>query len=204
MNGERDHSWEAQLFERRVLQVRGALDEEAAGLVAAQLMALDALGDGAVQLYLDSGGGPLQAAFTVIDTMDLLGVPVHVTCVGRAEGTAIGVLAAGARRLASPHARFHLAEPEAMASGNAAQLSGWVEHHQAQLASFIQRLAMAIGRPVEHIEADMALGRWLDAGEALAYGLVQELWATARGTGRRGPSGRGPWPDAPPIRWTGS
>ncbi len=192
VRGEREYPWELQLFERRVIHVRGPLDDDAAGLLATQLMALDALGDAAVQLYLDSGGGPLQAAFTVIDTMDLLG---KVTCVGRAEGTAIGVLAAGARRLAAPHARLHLAEPEAMAAGNAAQLCAWVVHHQAQLARFVQRVATATGQPAEHVEADMALGRWLDAREALAYGLVQELWVPARGPGTgagRGPAGGSP------------
>ena len=128
-----------QLFEQRIVQLRGPLDDASAGRAAAELMALDALGDSSVQLYLDSSGGPLSSAFTLIDTIDLLGVPVHVTCVGRVEGTAVGVLAAGERRLAAPHARFHLVEPTWSAEGNATQLVGWVEHHQAELASFVKR-----------------------------------------------------------------
>jgi ATP-dependent Clp protease protease subunit len=148
-------------------------------------MALDATGDGAVQLYLASSGGPLQCALSLIDTMDLLGVPVHVTCIGRAEGAAAGVVAAGARRFAAAHAQFHLCEPEVSAGGSADQLAAWVEHHRAQLGSFVRRLAEATGRPSEHVEADMSMGRWLDAGEALRYGLVDQVWSPRRG--RAGP-----------------
>jgi ATP-dependent Clp protease protease subunit len=186
-----------RLFEQRIVQLRGPLDDASAGRAAAELMALDALGDSSVQLYLDSSGGPLGSAFTLIDTIDLLGVPVHVTCVGRVEGTAVGVLAAGERRMAAPHARFHLVEPSSSAAGNAAQLVGWVEHHQAELASFVRRVAEATGRPAEHLEADMALGRWMDAEEAMAYGLVQEIWKPRRGMGSQGGTRR-PFGFSPP------
>jgi ATP-dependent Clp protease protease subunit len=149
------------------------------------MMALDATGDGAVQLYIGSTGGPVHSAMSLIDTMDLLGVPVHVTCLGRAEGAAVGVVAAGARRVAAPHAQFHLSEPEVSVSGNASQLAAWAEHHRVELERFVQRLALATGRPAEHLEADLSLGRWLDAEEALRYGLVDEIWGPARGQGPR-------------------
>jgi ATP-dependent Clp protease protease subunit len=148
-------------------------------------MALDATGDGAVQRYVGSTGGAVHSAMSLIDTMDLLGVPVHVTCLGRAEGAAVGVVAAGARRVASPHAQFHLSEPEVSVSGNASQLAAWAEHHRVELERFVERLALATGRPAEHLEADLSLGRWLDAEEALHYGLVDEIWGPARGPGPR-------------------
>ena len=66
----------AQLFERRIVFLRGALDDALAGDVAAQLMTLDASGDDPVQLHVDSPGGPLEPAFVLIDTIGLLGVPV--------------------------------------------------------------------------------------------------------------------------------
>ena len=95
-------SLEAQLLDRRVVRLWGPLDDASVGRACAEMMALDATGDAAVQLYVGSSGGPLHLALTLIDTMDLLGVPVHVTCLGRAQGAAIGVVAAGhpARRRA--------------------------------------------------------------------------------------------------------
>lgn len=167
----------AGLFERRIVRLWGPLDDGAVNLACAQMMALDATGDGAVQLLVASSGGPLHSALALIDTMDLLGVPVHVTCLGRAEGSAVGVVAAGTRRAAAAHAQFHLSEPDISFQGNAGQLEAWAGNHSRELGSFVRRLSEATGRPVEHIEADLSLGRWLDAEGALRYGLVDEVWA---------------------------
>jgi ATP-dependent Clp protease protease subunit len=166
---------EAQLLERRVVRVWGSLDDRVANQACAELMALDATGDASVNLYISSSGGPLQPALALIDTMDLLGVPVNVTCLGRAEGTAAAVVAAGSKRASAPHARFYLREPEVEAAGNAAQMAAWAEHHASQLARLVARLAEATGRSPEHVEADLCLGRWLSASEALAYGLVDAV-----------------------------
>jgi len=171
---------EAHLLEQRVVRIWGPLDDSAANQVCAELMALDATGDSAVTLYVSSGGGPFEPALAVIDTMDLLGVPVHVTCLGSAEGTAAGVVAAGAKRAAAPHARFLLRQPDVAGTGPAAQISAWAEHHQAQLDRFVERLAAATGRPAEHVEADLTIGRWLSASDALAYGLVDYVLTPGR------------------------
>jgi ATP-dependent Clp protease protease subunit len=138
--------------------------------------------------------------------MDLLGVPVHLTCLGRAQGAAVGIVAAGARRSAAPHAQFHLSEPDVSVSGTASQLAVWAEHHRAQLGRFVQRLAEATGRPAEHLEADLSIGRWLDAEEALHYGLVDSIWGPVGTSGRVPPPGPprpfgfGPGPGPAPRR----
>jgi ATP-dependent Clp protease, protease subunit len=185
---------DAELLDRRVVRLWGPLDDATVAKACAEMMALDATGDGAVQLYVGSTGGAVHSALSLIDTMDLLGVPVHVTCLGRAEGAAVGVVAAGTRRVAAPHAQFHLSEPEVSVSGNASQLTAWAEHHRVELERFVQRLALATGRPAEHLEADLSLGRWLDSEEALRYGLVDEIWGPGRGPGPRsgGPPTAGP------------
>jgi ATP-dependent Clp protease, protease subunit len=176
---------DAELLERRVVRLWRPLDDATVAKACAEMMALDATGDGAVQLYIGSTGGAVHSAMSLIDTMDLLGVAVHVTCLGRAEGAAVGVVAAGTRRVAAPHAQFHLSEPEVSVSGNASQLAAWAEHHRVELERFVQRLALATGHPAEHLEADLSLGRWLDAEEALRYGLVDEIWGPGRGAGPR-------------------
>jgi ATP-dependent Clp protease protease subunit len=173
---------EAELLDRRVVRLWGPLDDEVVARACAEMMALDATGDSAVQLYVASSGGPLGSALTLMATMDLLGVPVNVTCLGLVEGAAVGVVAAGAHRTAAPHARFRLKEPEVSASGNAARLEAWAEHHRLELARFVNRLSEATGRPAEHIEADLCLGCWLGAEEARRYGLVDEVWTPGHRT----------------------
>jgi ATP-dependent Clp protease, protease subunit len=178
--------WEMRLREKmldqRIVNVRGHLNEQLAGQVAMELMSLDASGDEHVTLYMDSGGGTLDAAFIVMDVIDLLGVPVHTTCLGRAEGPAIGVIAVSDYRFASPHARFRLAEPVAEANGRAQDMQRFAEQQRSQLERFVSRLAQATGRPHEHVEADLASGRYLEAHEALEYGIVDEIWTPTRNT----------------------
>jgi len=166
-----------QLFERRIVFLRGPLDDAVASDVAAQLMTLDASGDEPVQLHVDSPGGPLEPAFVLIDTIGLLGVAVHAVCVGRAEGAAVGVLVAGEVRRAAPHARFRLCQPDESVQGVASELESWIAHKQRMLDEFHRHLAAATGRPLEQVEADTAAGRFLDAEEAVAYGLVHEVWS---------------------------
>jgi len=177
---------EAQLLDRRVVRLWGRLDDNAISRACAELMALDATGDSAVQLYVSSCDAPLQSALSVIDTIDLLGVPVHVSCLGRVEGAAVGIVAVGAKRLIAPHAQLHLNEPEVEVSGRASQFAAWAEHYRSQLDRYLARLAQATGRPVEHLEADMSFGRWLAPEEAVAYGLVDALWAPPDKSVRRG------------------
>ncbi len=138
----------AQLRQRRVVTLTGALDDGLAFTVAAELMALDANGDDAITLQVDCHGGSTEAAFTVMDTIDLLGVPVRVRCVGRADGVATGIVAVAPFRSATPHARFRLAVPDVSFTGSVANVETNAREHQRRLEQFVSRLATATGRAV--------------------------------------------------------
>lgn len=164
-----------RMFSERVVLMCGDLDHDLASDVCLQLMALDASGDDPVQLRVDSGGGALDAAFAVIDVIDLLGVDVRATCAGRAIGPSVGVLAVAGRRLATPHSRLRLLEPLVSFAGAPDEIERCVRHRRDQLSRFCTRLASATGQPLEKIEADMRSGRYLSAEEALEYGLIDEI-----------------------------
>jgi ATP-dependent Clp protease protease subunit len=179
------------MLAKRIVTLRGTLDEALAGQVALELMSLDASGDERITLYVDSASGNLEGAFTVMDVIDLLGVPVDATCLGRAEGPAVGVMAVSDHRSAAPHARFRLCEPQSSAQGRASDMQRFAEQQRLQLDRFIARVADATGRPTEHVEADINAGRYLQAGEALEYGLIDDIWTPVRRAGAEG-DGREP------------
>jgi ATP-dependent Clp protease protease subunit len=169
----------AKLFERRTVLLSGELSDTVAGNAAAELMTLDASGDDPVDLRIDAFGGTFETAFTLIDTIDLLGVPVTATCMGRAEGPVVGVLAVAHRRIAAPHARLRLCLPTVGFDGRSREMVGWADDQRRQLERFAQRVAAATGLSVERVTAELDAGRYLDAAEARRLRLVDEVYATA-------------------------
>jgi ATP-dependent Clp protease, protease subunit len=172
----------AQLWERRVVLLSGELDDAGATTATTELMALDAAGDEGITIQVDCRGGTIQAALMIIDTIDLLGVGVHARCL-RAEGATVGIVAVAPHRSATPHARFRLGLPDVAFAGGATDVERNAREHQRVVELFVNRLARATGRPFERVEADIERGTWLDADEALVYGLIDEI----ERPGRSGP-----------------
>ncbi|MGH7665860.1 MAG: ATP-dependent Clp protease proteolytic subunit [Candidatus Dormibacteria bacterium] len=174
-----DEWLEATMLERRVVWLRGRLDDEAATAVATQLMTLDGSGDGAIRLHLNSGEGRLGAALTLMDTIAALGVPVEAVCTGRSEGAALGVLAVAHRRQAANHASLRFHDEEIEAVGSAEQVSRELAQRRRQLERFVELVAAACRQPAERVEVDLAESRYLEVEEALEYRLIDSIWRGA-------------------------
>lgn len=165
----------AALLERRTVSLNGDLDEEAATQLAAELMLLDAAGDGPVLLLVNSAGGSLDAALSLIDVIDLLGVPVHASCTGRAHGPALAVLSVPAHRVAGPHASLRCVEPPSTAEGKATDLAAWAEVRAGALDQVCTRMAAATKRPAEEVRTWWDERRYLTADQAMEKGLIDEV-----------------------------
>jgi ATP-dependent Clp protease protease subunit len=164
-----------RMLESRAVFLTGELDDESATRAATELMTLDATGDDAVQLFVNGAGGSLDNALMLIDVVDLLGVPVHATCIGRAEGPVIGVFAVAARRSAARHARFRLMLPSDSFVGTADVLAAWSAQRDADVARFAARLADSVRMSAPAITEALQTGRYFDAPEAIGLGFVDEL-----------------------------
>jgi ATP-dependent Clp protease, protease subunit len=166
---------EEQLFERRIVLVSGRLDDESAAHASAVLLALDAHADRPIELHLDSPDGELGAVFALIDTADTLRSVLRVRCRGRVGGPAIGVITAAGHCAAAPHTRFHLSQPMGRLAGTPEEIAARNRLQQELLWKLCGRLARRSARPAEEIAEDMRRGRYLDAREALDYGLIDEI-----------------------------
>jgi ATP-dependent Clp protease, protease subunit len=165
----------SRMFDQRTVLISGELDTTLATAAAAELMTLDAEGDDLITVHLDCPEGSLDAAFTLMDVIDLVGVPVTTVCVGRLAGPPVGVLAVGDRRLALPHAQVHLTEPRSSFAGRPDDVAGWAAQYQRLLDRFVARIASAVRHSEKEVAADLRRGRHLDADEARQYGLVDEI-----------------------------
>jgi ATP-dependent Clp protease, protease subunit len=171
------------LLQRRMVVLDRALDDEAATLVAAQLVALDqAGGEPITLLVVNSAGGPMAAASAVLDTMDLVRAPVGTMCVGRAEGTAVVVAATGTgRRRIGAGARLRLRLADLDLRGPAQRLDHELAYHRELQATLVDRLAAVTGQEPRLVERDVDAGRAFTAAEAIAYGLADEIVGAPRG-----------------------
>ena len=169
-----------RLLDQRVVALAGELDAEATNRAVAELALLDASGNEPVRLRLTGASADLDAALTLVDTLDLMGAPVHATALGTLSGPAVAVLAVADRRVAGPHATVHLCEPRSARGVPGRDLEALAAERARQLRRLQERVAEACGRPVDEIAEDMRAGRILSAAEAQAYGLVDEI-GPARG-----------------------
>ena len=180
------HEWAlAELLESRTVLLDGPVDSDRALTASAELMLLDGEGDDAVQLRIESAGGTLDGALMMLDVVDLLGVPVQGTCMGRAEGAALLVLAACPERVVGPHARLHLSEPPATYEGFR-DVAGAAEHHRARLDQLVERLVTITGLPEGELRDDLHRGRFLRPEEAVELHFADSI-ATPEASIRRFP-----------------
>jgi ATP-dependent Clp protease, protease subunit len=164
-----------RLLAQRIVQLTGALDGPTATRVSAELMTLDADGDDPVTLRVDCSEADLAPAMTLMDVVELMGVPVRALCLGQVAGGAIGVVAVCSHRAALPSTRFSLCEPTTQHEAHVRNVAQWAELRASERRRFCERVGAAAGKPSDIVEADLERGRFLSADEAVAYGILDEV-----------------------------
>ncbi|MCS0600770.1 ATP-dependent Clp protease proteolytic subunit [Streptomyces sp. LP11] len=176
-----------KLFEDRIVFLGTPVDEAAASDLAAQFMYLEhAAPDRDITLYVNSPGGSVDAMTAVYDTMRYVSCDVATYCLGQAVSVAAVLLAAGApgKRFALPGARVVLRQPALPEAVRGTPSDLEIEARElARTRDLMERmLARHTGRAVERVGRDLERDLALDAPAALAYGLVDGVVPSRRGT----------------------
>ncbi|MGH3170460.1 MAG: ATP-dependent Clp protease proteolytic subunit [Trebonia sp.] len=162
-----------QLLARRIVLASGLLDDDAATRMSAQLLTLDADGDGPIRLEMQNLRAELSAALTVMGVLDTLRAEVLAYASGETNGAALGVLASCPRREAYPNAMFALSEPRMSFGGTVTAVTAREEQARRMTDSLYYRIAEATGREADEVREDARRGRTFTVAEALGYGLIQ-------------------------------
>jgi len=170
--------WQGRLFERlleqRIVLAAGVLDDDAATRLSAQLLTLDAEGDGPVRLELQNLRADLPAALMLMGVLDVMRAEVHALAGGETGGAALGLLASCPRRLAYHNASFTLSEPRVRFGGTVTAVSSYEQQVSRMIDSLFYRIAEATGRGAEEVREDARRGRVLTVAEAIGYGLIHD------------------------------
>jgi len=176
--GERSMDLYSRLLDERIVLLTEPIDSIIAGIVVAQLLYLqseDATKD--ITMYINSPGGSITAMWSIIDTMNLVKPDVSTVCVGMAASAASVILAAGAKgkRYILPHAEVMIHQPLGGAQGQASDIEITAKHILKTKAILQKYMAGLTGQSVKKIEKDMDRDFFMDAQEAVNYGIVDKI-----------------------------
>jgi ATP-dependent Clp protease, protease subunit len=176
--GERAYDIYSRLLAERVVMIGAPVGDEIANLIVAQLIHLEGEDpDKEISLYINSPGGSVYAGLAIYDTMQYIGPPVSTICVGMAMSMGAVLLAGGApgKRFALPNSKIMIHQGTAGMEGAPAD----IEIHAREVLSQRKRAAEIIakhtGKSIERVEADIDRDRFMDAAEARAYGLIDDV-----------------------------
>ena len=173
---ERAYDIYSRLLKDRIIFLGGPVDETSANLVIAQMLFLsneDSKSD--IHFYINSPGGSITAGLAIYDTMQFLRCDVATYCVGQAASMAAVLLAGGTagKRFLLANSRVLLHQPliSGMLEGPATDLDIEAKEILRLRNRLYSILANHTGQKVEKIEKDCDRNLWLEAEEAIAYGL---------------------------------
>lgn len=179
--GERSYDIYSRLLKDRIIFLGGAIDDDVANLVVAQMLFLEAEDpDKDINLYINSPGGSITAGMAIYDTMQYIRSDVRTICIGMAASMGAFLLAAGTKgkRVALPNAEVLIHQPLIGGHGLSGQVTE-IEIHARQLlrtrAKMNRILSERTGQPLETIEKDTERDYYMTADEAKEYGLVDEI-----------------------------
>jgi len=175
--GERAYDIFSRLLKDRIIFLAGGIDDDIANLVIAQMLFLsneDAKTD--VQFYINSPGGSVTAGLAIYDTMKFLRCDVATTCIGLAASMGAWLLASGTKgkRSALPNSRIMLHQPliGGVMQGTATDLSIEAKEMLRLRKRMYEIMRDNTGQTVEKISKDCDRNLWLEADEAVAYGVI--------------------------------
>jgi ATP-dependent Clp protease protease subunit len=184
--GERAYDIYSRLLKERIIFLGGAIDDNVANLIIAQLLFLEAEDpDKDIHLYINSPGGVVTAGMAIFDTMRYIKAPVSTICVGQAASMGAILLTAGekGKRYSLGHSRIMIHQPLGGFQGQATDISIHAREILRMKDELNGILADLSGQQKEKIEADTERDFFMSAEDAKEYGLIDAIFTRKPLTG---------------------
>ncbi|MFM2145569.1 MAG: hypothetical protein RL732_405 [Bacteroidota bacterium] len=171
---------EKYFFDKRSVYLWGVVDDKSARDVVSKLLLLDADKTGQeIKFYINSPGGVVTSGMVIYDTMKMLKSPVTTICMGLAASMGSILLSGGVKgkRLIYPHGEVMIHQPS---------LGGYIQgvstdlEIQAKQTKRVKEIGARIlaencGKTFQQVMKDFDRDYWMDAGEAVEYGIVDKV-----------------------------
>ncbi|MBQ3583875.1 MAG: ATP-dependent Clp endopeptidase proteolytic subunit ClpP [Lachnospiraceae bacterium] len=176
--GERSYDIYSRLLKDRIIFLGEEVNETTASLVVAQLLFLESEDPNKdIHLYINSPGGSVTAGMAIYDTMNYIKCDVSTICIGMAASMGAFLLSGGAKgkRLALPNAEIMIHQPLGGAKGQATEIKIVADHILKTRQKLNEILSKNTGKPLEVIEVDTERDNYMDAYQAMEYGLIDKV-----------------------------
>ncbi len=176
--GERSYDIYSRLLKERIIFLGEEVTDVSASIVVAQLLFLEAEDPNKdINLYINSPGGSVTAGMAIYDTMNYIKCDVSTVCMGMAASMGAFLLSGGAKgkRFALPNAEVMIHQPSGGVQGQATEIRIVAENILKIKKRLNEILAANTGQPYEVIERDTERDNYMNAEEAKAYGLIDEI-----------------------------
>ena len=177
----RDEALVSRMLETRTILLAGQVDEKLAEKVMAQLLVLNGISHDPIRLVITTPGGHVDSGYAIHDLIRFIESPVITVGAGWVASIGVPILLAAEedQRYSLPNTRFLLHQPSGGAGGQAADIRIAAEEILKLRSRLNHLIAQETGQSVEKVEQDSDRNFWMDAEQALEYGLVSRLIRSA-------------------------
>jgi ATP-dependent Clp protease protease subunit len=176
--GERSYDIYSRLLKDRIIFLGGAIDDNVANLIIAQLLFLEAEDpDKDIHLYINSPGGVVTAGMAIYDTIQYIKASVSTICVGQAASMAALLLSSGekGKRYSLKHSRIMIHQPLGGFQGQATDIHIHAQEILRMKYELNQLLAENSGQTLEKVSADTERDYFMSGEEAKNYGIIDGM-----------------------------
>lgn len=176
--GERAYDIYSRLLKDRIIMLGSAIDDGVASIIVAQILFLESQDKTKdIKLYINSPGGSVTAGLAIYDAMQHVACDVATICMGMSASMGAVLLAGGAKgkRFALPNSEIMIHQPLGGVEGQATDIKIRAERILKTKDQLNRILAKHTGQNIKKLEADTDRDNFMDAKEAMAYGLVDKI-----------------------------
>ena len=175
--GERAYDIYSRLLADRIVRIQGEVNDAMSAAVVAQILFLASESKEDIRIYINSPGGSISAGMAMYDAMRTCGCDVATTCIGHAASMGAFLLGAGTKgkRTCLANAEVMIHAPSSGTQGTVFDMEISMNHLIKTKEKMTKMIAEFCNQPIEKVIKDCERDYWMDANEALEYGIVDKV-----------------------------
>ena len=175
--GERVYDIYSRLLKNRIILLSGEINDDTANIVIAELLYLDSIKEDDIYVYINSPGGSITSGMAIYDTMNYIKSDVSTICVGMAASMAAFLLSSGkkGKRYSLPNSEVMIHQPLGGAEGQATEIDIVAKRILGLRKKLNIILSKNTNKTLKQIEKDTDRDYYMNASEALEYGIIDEI-----------------------------